>query len=189
MTILLGVGVLTFHRYMHRTLICIAFVRLLLGAFVHRYRGDHLWLRSQVRCLHLSAMQTMTRRFDFGFAGAVTSCPFLSGYLGILGDIETNNGARDVAKQRRACRGSLAHRYQCCKSQDCASHHHDSPREARNSTGPYLAPNVARTSSDCGLARRQIPSERLQVIYGTAAIMLIQANDSLCKFIQTKTKL
>src|SRR5215510_11380130 len=64
-------------------------------------------------------MQTTTRRFDFGIAGAVTSCPLLSGCFRIFGDIETYNGARDTG-----C-GRLAERNQCYKSWDCSSHHRD----------------------------------------------------------------
>jgi hypothetical protein len=64
-------------------------------------------------------MQTTTRRFDFGIAGAVTSCPLLGGSFRVSGDIETNNGARDMAKQRHACCGRLAERNQNCKGWNC----------------------------------------------------------------------
>jgi hypothetical protein len=46
-------------------------------------------------------MQTTTSRFDFGITGAVSSCPPFCGYLGVSGDVETNHGARDVAKQQQ----------------------------------------------------------------------------------------
>jgi len=64
-------------------------------------------------------MQTTTRHFDFGIAGAAISCPRLSGGFRVFGDIETYNGARDTS------RGRLAERNQCYKSQDCSSHHRD----------------------------------------------------------------
>jgi hypothetical protein len=64
-------------------------------------------------------MQTTTCRFDFGIARAVTSRPRLSGCFGVFGDIETNNGARDMTKQRHGCCGRLAERNQSCKGWDC----------------------------------------------------------------------
>src|SRR5438309_1733943 len=64
--------------------------------------------RRLVCSLHGVAMQTMMRRFDFGIAGAVASCPPLSGCFRVFGNIKTNNGAGDMAKQRHACRGRLA---------------------------------------------------------------------------------
>jgi hypothetical protein len=57
-------------------------------------------------------MQTTTRRFDFGIAGAVTSRPCLSGCFRVFGDIETYNGTRDTS-----C-GRLAEGNQCYKSWD-----------------------------------------------------------------------
>jgi hypothetical protein len=106
MIILLGVSALTLHRYdVQRVLIWIAF-------------GP----RSRACSLHISAMQTTTRRFDFGIAGAVTSCPRFCGSFRVFGDIETNNGARDMA-----CCGRLAECNQCYKGWDCSSHHHDPP--------------------------------------------------------------
>src|SRR5690349_4974414 len=77
-------------------------------------------------------MQTMTRRFDVGIAGAMTSRPSLSSCLRVFGDIETNKGARDMTKQRHACRGRLAQRNQCCKGWDCSSHDDESPVKKRS---------------------------------------------------------
>ena len=83
MTIPLGVGALTLHRYdLHRVLIFFAFGRFLLGAILLGYRGEHLRgsIVTRSACsLYGSAMQTTTRRFDIGFAGAVTSRPRLGG--------------------------------------------------------------------------------------------------------------
>jgi hypothetical protein len=116
MTILLGVGALTLHRYdVQCVLISIAIGWFLLGAILLGYRGDHLWgsIVARSGCsLHISAVQTTTRRFDIGFAGAVTSCPRLSGCFRVLGDIETNDGARDMTKQQYARCGRLAKRNQ-----------------------------------------------------------------------------
>jgi hypothetical protein len=53
-------------------------------------------------------MDATTRGFDFGIAGAMASCPSLSGCFRVFGDVKANNGAGDMAKQRHACRGSLA---------------------------------------------------------------------------------
>ena len=83
MTIPLGVGALTLHRYdLHRVLIFFAFGRFLLGAILLGYRGEHLRgsIVTRSGCsLYGSTMQTTTRRFDIGFAGAVTSRPRLGG--------------------------------------------------------------------------------------------------------------
>ena len=131
MAILLGVGALTLHRYdVHCALILIAFGRFVPGALLLGYRGDHLWgsIVARSGCsLHISAVQTTTRRFDIGFAGAVTSCPRLSGCFRVLGDIETNDGASDMTKQQYARCGRLAKRNQRREGQDCSSHHHDPP--------------------------------------------------------------
>jgi len=43
-------------------------------------------------------MQTTTRRFDFGIAVPLTACPLFSGCFRVFGDVETNNGARHMAK-------------------------------------------------------------------------------------------
>ena len=106
MTIPLGVGALTLHRYdLHRVLIFFAFGRFVLGAILLGYRGEHLWgsIVTRSGCsLYGCAMQTTTRRFNFGIACAATSCPLLSRRFRVFGDIETNNGARDLAKQRHA---------------------------------------------------------------------------------------
>src|SRR6516225_2068293 len=116
MTILLGVGALTLHRYdVHGVLIFIAIGRSVLGGLLLGYRGDRLWgsiVTRSGRSLYISAMQTTTRRFDIGFAGAVTSCPRLSGCFRVFGDIETNDGARDRSKQQHARCGRLAKRNQ-----------------------------------------------------------------------------
>jgi len=131
MAILLGVGALTLHRYdVHCALILIAFGRFVPGALLLGYRGDHLWGSIVMRAgcsLYGSAMQTTTRRFDIGFAGAVTSCPRLGGCFRVFGDIETNDGARDMAEQQHARCGRLAERNQRREGQDCSSHHHDPP--------------------------------------------------------------
>ena len=42
MTILLGIGALTFHGYLQRVLFWIAFVWFVLGAFALSDRGDQL---------------------------------------------------------------------------------------------------------------------------------------------------
>jgi hypothetical protein len=116
MIVLLGVGALSLRRYdVQRVLISIAFGRFMLGARLLGYGGGHLRPRRQACSLHISAMQTMARRFDFGIAGAVTSCPPLSGCFGVFGDIEANNGARDMPKERHACCGRLAECNQRCK--------------------------------------------------------------------------
>ena len=83
-------------------------------------------------------MQTTTRRFDFGIAGAVTSRPCLSGCFRVFGDIETYNGARDTS-----C-GRLAEGNQCYKSWDCSSDHRD-PRDnnAATSNASALVPFAA----------------------------------------------
>jgi hypothetical protein len=131
MTIVLGIGLLTLRGCdVQGILIWIAFGWFLLGALLCGYRGEHLcgWLVTMSGCsLHIRAMQTTTRHFDFGIAGAVTSCPRLSGCFRVFGDIEANNGARDMAKQRHACRRRLAERNQGCKGWDCSSQHHDPP--------------------------------------------------------------
>ena len=67
-------------------------------------------------------MQTTTRRFDFGSAGTVTPGPRFCGYFRVFGDVETNDGTRDMTKQRHACRGRLAECKQRYKGQDCSSH-------------------------------------------------------------------
>jgi hypothetical protein len=123
MTILPGVGAPILHRYdVRRVLNWIAFIWFVPGMLLLEYRSGHLRLRSRACSLHVSPrMQTTTRRFDFGIAGAVTSCPRLSGCFRIFGDIETHNGARDTS------RGSMAERNQCYKSQECSSHHRDPP--------------------------------------------------------------
>src|SRR3974390_3470013 len=77
-------------------------------------------------------MQTTTRRFNFGIVCAATSCPLLSRRFRVFGDIATNNGARDLAKQRHARCGRLAERNQSRKGWDFSSHHHKSPREGTN---------------------------------------------------------
>ena len=83
MTIPLRVGALTLHRYdLHCVLIFFAFGRFVPGAILLGYRGEHLWGSIVMRAgcsLYGSAMQTTTRRFDIGFAGAVTSRPRLGG--------------------------------------------------------------------------------------------------------------
>ena len=83
MAILLGVGALTLHRYdLHRVLFFFAFGRFLPGALLLGYRGEHLRgsIVTRSGCsLYGCAMQTTARRFDIGFAGAVTSRPRLGG--------------------------------------------------------------------------------------------------------------
>jgi hypothetical protein len=83
MTIPLGVGALTLQRYdVRRVLIFIAFGWFLPGAILLGYRGEHLWgsIVTRSGCsLYGCAMQTTARRFDIGFAGAVTSRPRLGG--------------------------------------------------------------------------------------------------------------
>jgi hypothetical protein len=77
---LLGVGALTLHGYdVEHTLISIAFGWFAPGALLLSYRGGHLLSRGRACSLHIGAMQTMARRFDIGVAGAMTSCPSLSG--------------------------------------------------------------------------------------------------------------
>src|SRR5262249_9689225 len=82
MTILLGVGALILHGYdVRRALIWIAFVWFVPCALLLGHRSEHLPSR-RACSLHVSPMmQTTTRRFDFGIAGAVTSCPRLSGCI------------------------------------------------------------------------------------------------------------
>jgi hypothetical protein len=132
MAILLSQGRLTLHGYddMQRILIRIALGGFVLDALLLGYLGEHLWgsvVMISGCSLYICAMQTTTRRFDFGIAGAVTSRPRLSGGFRVFGDIETNNGARDMAEQRHACRGCLAERNQNRKGWNCSSHHHDAP--------------------------------------------------------------
>ena len=83
MTIPLGVGALILHRYdVHCALILPAFGRFVLSALLLGCRGEHLWgsIVTRSGCsLYGSTMQTTTRRFDIGFAGAVTSRPRLGG--------------------------------------------------------------------------------------------------------------
>jgi hypothetical protein len=88
-------------------------------------------------------MQTTTRRFDFGIAGALISCPLLSGCFRVFGDIETYNGAGDTG------RGRLAERNQCCKSQDCSSHHRD-PRDINAATSNASLDSARHWSWDEG---------------------------------------
>jgi hypothetical protein len=123
MTVPLGVGALILHRYdVQRLPIWIAFGWFVPDALLG-YRDEHLRARSRACSLHIGAMmQTTTRRFDFGIAGAVTSCPLLSSCFRVFRDIETNNGAGD------ACCRRLTERNQCDKGWNYSSQHHAAPK-------------------------------------------------------------
>jgi len=114
-------------------------------------------------------MQTTTRRFDFGIAGAVTSRPCLSGCFRVFGDIETYNGARDTS-----C-GRLAEGNQCYKSWDCSSYHRDPPWQQRSNFERLCFGSVRRRSWDEGArippARKKWhpSSSAVQSLVGSAA--------------------
>jgi hypothetical protein len=161
MFILLGDGALIFHSYdAQRILISIVFGWFVPDALLLGYRGGRLWRGSLACSLHISAVQTMTCRFDFGIAGTVASCPPLSGWFRVFGDIETDNGAGDVAKERHACCGCLAECNQCCKAQDCASHHHEST--VKRLTQQFRTARAHRPVIG-GERSQEISPERLQI--------------------------